>query len=717
MAERRNEEGVETKGPGAGVDDEAAASADDLGFILAVLDALPDHVYVKDRAGRYLLVNRTGLRERGLSDLSQVVGRTARDFVSDAVAGRMAAEDRAVMESGEPLVNREAVTSFPGGGEKRWHITTKIPMRDPQGGIAGIVGINRDITDRKRAELALREGEDMLRATFEQAAVGMTIMSLDLRFLRANAKFCEMLGYTLEELLQMQLADTNPPDTLEEAIEFRRRLVEGAARGGELREKRLLRKDGSVLWVALATSLVRGGDGEPRCFVSVIEDITERKQSQTRLQQLAHYDVVTGLPNRALVYERLAQGLAQSARRKWPLGLIFIDVDHFKKVNDTFGHAAGDKLLQQVAARLAQAVRAGDVVGRLGGDEFVVLLMDLAAANDAGVVALKILGAFREPFELGGGEIYATASVGVALYPDDSQDLDTLVRNADAAMYEAKKAGRDCYRYYKPEMNARAAHMLTLESELRRAFERDEFELHFQPKVGIASGEITGVEALLRWRHPERGLLAPAEFMPVLEETGLVVRAGAWVLDCVCRELQRWRSRGVRQVPVAVNISARQFRAANLAAEIGAVLDRHGVDPKLLEIEITETSLMSGASQVVATLADLKSLGVRIAIDDFGTEYSSLSYLRRFPIDIVKIDRSFVSEIPDNRDDAAITRAIISMVHSLGLSVVAEGVETRAQLGFLAVLNCDEVQGFLFARPMPGTDIEQWLAQGRRLAL
>ena len=715
MGHRRNVDNAGAKA--AGRAPEAAASTDDLAFILAVLDALPDHVYVKDREGRYLLVNRAGLRERGLSDLSQVVGKAARDFVPRAVAERMDAEDRRVMESGEPLVNREAVTSFPGHAERRWHITTKIPMRDAQGRIAGIVGINRDITDRKRVELALRESEDTLRATFEQAAVGMTVMSLELRFLRANPKFCEMLGYTHEELLQMHLADINPPDSREEAIEFRRRLVEGAVRGGELREKRLLRKDGSPLWVALATSLVRGGDGEPRCFVSVIEDITERKQSQTRLQQLAHYDVVTGLPNRALVYERLAQALAQAARRRSPLGLVFIDVDHFKKVNDTFGHAAGDGLLQQVAVRLTQAVRAGDVVGRLGGDEFVVLLMDMAAVNDAGVVAQRILKTMHEPFALEGGEVYVTASVGLALYPDDSLDLDALVKNADAAMYEAKKAGRDCYRYYKPEMNARAAHVLALESELRRAFERDEFELRFQPKVSVASGEITGVEALLRWRHPERGLLSPAEFMPVLEETGLVVRAGAWVLDEVCRELRRWRSHNVRQVPVSVNISARQFRSANLAKEIGAVLGRHGVEPKLLEIEITETSLMSGDSQVVATLADLKSLGVRVAIDDFGTEYSSLGYLRRFPIDIVKIDRSFVSEIPDNREDAAIARAIVSMVHSLGLSVVAEGVETRAQLGFLAVLNCDEVQGFLFARPMPGADIEQWLAEGRRLEL
>ena len=704
-----------TEAGAAGLD--AAADADDLAFIVAVLDALPDHVYVKDREGRYLLVNRAGLRERGLSDLSQVVGRTARDFVPGEVAERMEAEDRAVMDSGRPLVNREAVTNFRGDGEQRWHITTKIPMRDPQGGVSGIVGINRDITDRKRVEIALRESEDTLHATFEQAAVGMTVMSLDLRFLRANAKFCEMLGYTLDELLQMHLTDTNPPDTREEAIEFRRRLVEGDVQGGELREKRLLRKDGSLMWVALATSVVRGGDGEPRCFISVIEDITERKQWQTELQQLAHYDVVTGLPNRALVYERLAQGLARAARRRSPLGLVFIDVDHFKKVNDTFGHAAGDKLLQEVSARLKQAVRAGDVVGRLGGDEFVVVLMDLAAANDPGAVAQRILRAMHRPFALEGGEVYATASVGVALYPDDSLDLDSLVRNADAAMYEAKKAGRDCFRYYKPEMNARAAHNLHLESELRRAFERDEFELRFQPKVGVASGEITGVEALLRWRHPERGLLNPAEFMHVLEETGLVVRAGAWVLDSVCRELKRWRSRGVRQVPVSVNISARQFRDANLAREIRAVLGRHGVEPGLLEIEITETSLMSGESQVVATLAELKSLGVRVAIDDFGTEYSSLSYLRRFPIDIVKIDRSFVSEIPENREDAAIARAIISMVHSLGLSVVAEGVETRGQLGFLAVLNCDEVQGFLFARPMPASEIEQWLAEGRRLAL
>lgn len=429
----------------------------ELEFVRAVLDALPDHIYVKDLQGRYLLVNAAGLRERNLARLEEIVGETVYDILPRPLAKRMSAEDRAVIESGEPLVNREAVTSFAGaaGGTPRWHITTKTPMRDALGNVIGVLGVNRDITDRKRAEMALRGSEETFRAVFDQAAVGITLVSLDLRYLRVNDRFCQIIGYAREELLSMSLRDVNPPETLDEAVAYRHRLLAAQAEGHELREKELLRKDGTRVWLALATSLVRGENGEPRYFVSVVQDVSETKralaalrESEERFRQLAHYDLLTDLPNRALFHDRLKQTLAQAQRHRWMIGVMFIDVDRFKEVNDTYGHAAGDALLREVSVRLSRAVRSGDTVARLGGDEFAVVLSGLAAAQDAGIVAQKIIACMQDPFRIEGNEVFAGASIGVALYPQDSVDQDALIKNADAAMYQAKAAGRNCYRWF-----------------------------------------------------------------------------------------------------------------------------------------------------------------------------------------------------------------------------------------------------------------------------
>lgn len=432
-----------------------------LAFARAVLDALPDHIYVKDLSGRYLLVNEAGLRQRNLAKLDDILGKTAYDLVPREVAERMSAEDRTVIDSGVPLVNREAITRFAGvaAGDPvpRWHITTKIPMRDARGNVVGVLGINRDITDRKRAEVALRESEQTFRAIFDQAAVGMSLVSPDLRYLRVNDKLCEMLGYSREELLSMTLAEVNLPESRDEAIDYRRRLLSGRAAGQELREKELLRKDGSRIWVALATSLVLDEDGEPQYFVSVLQDISEAKraalalrESEERFRRLAHYDLLTDLPSRALFQDRLKQTLAHAARNRWTLGVMFVDLDRFKQVNDTLGHAAGDLLLREVSARLSRSVRSGDTVGRLGGDEFAVVLSTLAAPEDAGLVAQKIIAAFEEPFQIQGNKVSTGVSIGIALYPQDSSDQGGLMKHADTAMYRAKVAGGNCYRFYEP---------------------------------------------------------------------------------------------------------------------------------------------------------------------------------------------------------------------------------------------------------------------------
>ena len=696
---------------------------------------------------------------------------------------------------------------------------------------------------RQRAEEALRVSEELFRAAFEQASVGITVADLDLGYQQVNDRYCAMLGYTREELLRMTVADVNLPENIAEAHEFRRQLVSGEVRL-TVREKQLIRKDGSRLWVSISTSVVRGDRGEPKRFISVLqdisdvrsatdalrateqqftqlasnipqafwisdvqlretiyvspaaepilgvplevlrenpralvravhpedrarvrkarrfaagggynetyriqrpdgsvrwvqdrgfpvhdaagrvyriagiaEDVTERRAGEDRLRQMAHFDLLTKLPNRVLFYDRLGQALAQARRHEWMLAVVFIDLDRFKNVNDTLGHVTGDVLLTQVAHRLMQSVRAEDTVGRLGGDEFAILLNHLGDPADASVVAQKILQSFDQPFDLDGSDIYITASIGLTLFPVDNTDQDGLIRNADAAMYRAKELGRNTFQFYRPEMNERARKMLRMESSLRRALERQEFILYYQPKVSISTGKITGLEALLRWLHPERGLVAPAEFIPVLEETGLIRQAGAWVLEQVCRDVRKWMKAGVPRLPVAVNLSARQFVARDLGPGIQAMLEEQGIDPRWLEVEITETSLMENPDEASRTLEYLGTLGIRLALDDFGTGYSSLAYLKRFPLDSLKIDRSFVQGIGTDVDDATITRAVISIAHSLDLRVVAEGVEDETQLAVLRQYGCDEIQGFLFAQPMPAAECGRWLLEGRCMEL
>ncbi len=575
---------------------------------------------------------------------------------------------------------------------------------------------------RKEAEEALRESELQLRAVFDQADVGISMTALDMQYLRTNDKYCGIVGYEREELLSMRASEVNLEANVDAMRDYRSRMLLENFPGMTV-EKQLVRKDGSLVWVSMATSLVRASDGTPRYFIAVIQDISENrraaealKESEEQFRVLAHYDLLTGLPNRALFYERLSQGLAHARRNGWWLAVLFIDVDRFKHVNDTFGHAAGDQLLKQVSERLADCIRSDDTVGRLSGDEFAIVLSRLTAASDASVVATKIIDCLNQPFALEGAELFVSVSIGITVFPTDSVEQDALIRNADVAMYRAKDRGRNNYQFYTPEMNRRTREMLNVESELRRALERDEFVLHYQPKVSLKTGRITGLEALLRWQHPERGLVSPADFIPVLEETGLVVQAGEWVIRAVCGQLSRWRAAGVQVVPVAVNLSARQFLSRDLGATIKAILAESGIESELLEVEITESAIMNDIEEANRTLEYLQSIGVRSAIDDFGTGYSSLAYLKRFPLKALKVDRSFVSEITTDADDANITQAVISMAHSLRLIVIAEGVETEAQLAYLLRYGCDEVQGYLFSRPVPEAACAAALADHQRTA-
>jgi len=448
---------------------------------------------------------------------------------------------------------------------------------------------------------------------------------------------------------------------------------------------------------------------------NILSVAIERKNTEDQLSYLAQFDSLTGLPNRHLFHDRLAHTMTQARRSSRPMAVLFIDLDRFKLVNDTQGHSAGDKLLKEAATRLNQCVRGGDTVGRFGGDEFGAILSDLAKPGDASIVAQKIIDALARPFHLDGHETYISASVGITLFPADGEEPGALITNADAAMYRAKEQGRNTYQYFTREMNEQALARVHLEAALRRALERKEFLLHYQPKVDLESGAICGVEALLRWQHPERGMVSPVEFIPVLEDSGLIVPVGEWVMREACGQIRVWQQSGLAVPPVAVNLSARQFQQKDLEPIVRSLLAETGVDPSLIQFELTESLLMKEPEAAARTLNGLKDLGVKISVDDFGTGYSSLAYLKRFPIDALKIDRAFIRELTTDPDDAAITLAIIGLAHSLKLRVVAEGVETEGQLNFLSSHACDEMQGYYFAKPAAPAELEAMLREGRRL--
>ncbi len=439
-------------------------------------------------------------------------------------------------------------------------------------------------------------------------------------------------------------------------------------------------------------------------------------QKEEKLNYLAYHDVLTGLPSRTLFLDRLAQALTNAHRHGDRLGVLFIDLDHFKNVNDSLGHHAGDILLKQVADMFSACMREGDTVARLGGDEFAVILESMAAEDDAWIVSQKILKLMTTPLTIEGHELLVSCSIGIALFPKDGEDAKALLQSADGALYLAKNKGRNNAQFCTAEMNAKALERLTLENELRQAINRHEFLLHYQPRVDIVSGEITGMEALVRWQHPVQGLLYPTEFIPVAEESGLIVPLGEWVLRTTCEQNKAWQRAGLKPVSVAVNLSARQFKQQDLVELVTRILQETELDPSYLELELTESMVMQNVEATIATLNQFKAIGVKLSIDDFGIGYSSLNYLKHFPIGFLKIDRSFVRDVTTNRDDAIIAKIIISMAHDLGLKVIAEGVETEEQKSFLSLHSCDEMQGYFFSTPIPAEELGVLLKEGRTIS-
>jgi len=522
---------------------------------------------------------------------------------------------------------------------------------------------------------------------------------------------CRMLGFSREALLRIEPVALG----LAERVQLERYADPASApREHDIVETELLRSDGQGAVPVEISWKLQQLDGM-RMLIAVARDISERIHAAQRLKHMSNYDSLTGLPNRTLFFQTLRDAIELAQDKSWRIAVLFITLDRFKIINDSLGPALGDELLRQFSTRLVRSIRLRDSVGRLGGDEFALILTMTREQNgeEAVAVANDVREVLRTPFDLHGKQALLTASIGIAMYPDDAVDPGTLVKYADVAMVRAKEAGRDGFRFFTSGMNVQVLARLDLELALRGALDGGQFELHYQPKLDLNTGRISGVEALLRWRRPGFGLVYPAEFVPVMEDTGMVVRVGAWIIDEACRQIAAWNAQGVRDVRVAVNVSSRQFVEGDLEGDIRSALARHDVDPGFLELELTESALMSNAEHTIQVLGSLKALGIRIAIDDFGTGYSSLAYLKRFPIDKLKIDIAFVRDITTNPDDAAIALAIISMAHSLHMQVIAEGVESRAQMALLRRHRCDEIQGFHFARALPPAELAQLVLDNR----
>jgi diguanylate cyclase (GGDEF)-like protein/PAS domain S-box-containing protein len=557
-----------------------------------------------------------------------------------------------------------------------------------------------------RSRDALAHHQRQLTAVIDSIPAMICYSDIGSRFVYINQRYAEWLGSPREALVGRHISDFVDQDT----YRLMQPHVQRVLSGNEARyERRQRSHDGKVQDFEVHYVPDFGEDGAVIGYFVMLTDVTERKRDEQMLYFLANHDQLTALPNRNLFSEHLSMAIAQAARSGEKVAALFIDLDRFKNVNDTLGHQIGDALLQQVARRFRGCLRESDLVARLGGDEYTVMMRPVRDLQEVAACAQKLINVLSAPFEVNGHELFITGSIGISIYPDDAPDASTLLKNADIAMYRSKEQGKNTYQFFSNEATAATFEHLMLETSLRRALEREEFVLHFQPIVDLRHGRITGVEALVRWQHPDLGTVAPARFIPLAEETGLIIPIGQWVLEQACREVRALHESGFADLRVAVNLSPKQFRQRDLARNIARVLDQQRLDPDCLELEVTE-SVMENADSAIRTLHDLKAMGVHLSIDDFGIGYSSLSYLKRFPIDALKVDQSFVRDITSDENDAAITSAVIAMGHSLRLTIIAEGVETEEQLAFLRDRECHKAQGYLFGRPMPAASLQELLA-------
>jgi len=675
-----------------------------------VVENSNDFIAIASLDGKVQFVNKAGRELVGIDADEDVESKTIAEFLTEE--GFHASRDieiPAVQAHGH-WSGETTLRHFRTGRAIPVLVNSFLIQGSENGTPLGLATVQRDITGRKRADEALRESERFLLESQSVAQVGSYVLDIPSGVWESSPVLNRIFGIgdDYERSVESWLALVHPDDRQSMADYFAHDVIEEHGRFD--REYRIVsHDDGIERWVLGLGKLEFDARGQPLRMVGTIQDITERKRAEETIRHLAYHDALTDLPNRTLFEDRLTVALAQVRRKEQLVAVMFLDLDRFKVVNDTVGHTFGDQLLQAVAERLTGLLRDGDTVARMGGDEFTVLLPDIVGVEDATEIAERAIEACRQPWNIDGQEFHVSTSIGIAIYPGDGEDAESLIRNADTAMYRAKELGRDNYQLYTPAMNAQMVERLELESSLRRGLEQVEFVVHYQPQVDISTGRIVGTEALVRWQHPERGLVSPAEFIPAAEETGLIVPLGAWVLQTACAQNAAWQQAGHAPMPVAVNLSARQFHERDLLDTVKQVLEESGMDPQYLQLEITEGVAMRDADSTIKTLTKLREMGVQIAIDDFGTGHSSLSYLRSFPIDVLKIDSSFVRDLIVDPDDTAITAAIIAMAKSLRIKVIAEGVETEEQLAFLKEHGCDEMQGFLFSKAVPAEELEEIL--------
>jgi diguanylate cyclase (GGDEF)-like protein/PAS domain S-box-containing protein len=639
----------------------------------------------------------------GLTEAS-IIGRTFAQVIGEAAAREVQPSIDAVVNESRAVAYVRELTAA--DGSRRWIEVNVLPNLGPDGRPVGAFVIVTDITQHQLATQALRESEERL-AKFMQASAEGIAFHRDGVVADANPPLCQLLGYTLEELRGRRALDFIAPD--------QRARVQAVLDGGQelSYESTILRKDGTHMPVELIGRTLVYGDEKLR--MTVVRDLRDRHAAQARIHHLAHHDALTGLPNRMSFMERLGQQIELARVSGTELALLFVDLDHFKRVNDSLGHLIGDALLQTVAARISASLRTADLVARFGGDEFIVLLTD-ATRDDVAEVAHKLLRVIEVPVDAQGRALSVTPSVGIAMFPHDGGTPTELIKNADLAMYIAKSRGRANCQFFDPAVAGAADAALVLESQLGQALQRDEFVLHFQPQVRAGDGTLAGIEALIRWLHPERGLLLPDAFIALAEQQPVMLPISQWVLRSAARAALEWRSRGLIGVPVAVNLSSMQFRANGFVDAVAQVLRDEGVPGEWLELELTERMLMDDLGAVKRTLNQLKAMGMRISVDDFGTGYSSLAHLKELPIDGMKIDRSFVHDLPHQRGSVAIARAVIQMARGLSLTVVAEGVEDDEQRRFLVEQGCDLLQGELICPPLPAAELVRWIAQRAALS-